>query len=187
MTRRTDSETIIIRMGRATKDTGSKTSSRGRAKRSGLMVLAIKESIVRVENMALVTSYGRTVPPTQASSARITLTARAFTPGQTGASMTGSGERTRWTAWGCSLGRMAANTKANMWRTKRRVTAFLLGPTSDATMASGRMASSTAKAPITTRRAKLSRASGWQASVLSGSPRIRRRHSNRQNRAQQPM
>ena len=151
------------------RDTGSRTSSMVRAKRSGQTMPATRENIRTVRSMDVVNSYGLTDQLTPVISSRTTFTVSAFTRGQMEENTMANGRIIRWTEKVSLHGPMAVNTKDNMLTIKKRDRVSSPGQTVASTMATGKTVNSMERVFIIQAKEKSKWESGLKANVSTGS------------------
>lgn len=123
------------------KATGKKTNNMVKVLRHGLMVLPIKEIILRERNMGLDALPGLTIAPILVNSLKTILKVRVFINGLMGESMMGSGKIIRWKDMEYLPGLMVGNMKENTEMIKKKVKESSFGLMEEDMMEIGRMGS----------------------------------------------
>ena len=108
---------------------------------------------------------GATVPAIKASLRTTISTARAFTPGPTGANSTEIGKIIKCTARACSPGQMAGSTPASIKMIRSMVMVSLNGPMGDDILGIGKPESNTGKANTSEATRMSERENGVKAAV----------------------
>lgn len=121
----------------STKVTGLMTNSTDREKKSGLMVLNMKETTNSAKKMAMVNFYGLIDHHTRVDFLTITYMATENINGPMGENLLEIGFVTKCMVRVYSLGPMAEDTKANIMMTRSKVMEFSYGQMVDSMMELG--------------------------------------------------
>lgn len=151
-----------------TRVSGLKTSSTETERKSGPIMLVMKDHTRMERNTDVEPLNGLMGLNTLVISLTTTLTEKVCTPGLMDVSTMVSGKATKCTEKEFSLGLMEECIRVNMSMIRRKVTVFSLGPTTVNTTANGKMESSTVSVPTTHQEEKSRRVSGLTESVPDG-------------------
>jgi hypothetical protein len=147
---------------------GERINSTDSELKLGLMVLNMKVIMNMERNMEPVLSNGLMDPCTSESFITTTSTAREFIPGQTAVSTRENGATTRCMEREPSLGQMVASMLVSTLMIRNKVTESSSGLTADATRATGKEVSNTARVCTSLARAMRSMENGKTASAFVG-------------------